>query len=115
MPGFTSADYVHATLLQGVAALNCKAGVIGGAAGVAKDTLLFGVYIDLNAVTGATLTITGLTDSANAQQPWVLNGQVSTDGLIAFPWPILNEFAAFTFTPSVAGKIWVFTRAYVGP
>lgn len=115
MPGFTSADYVHATLLQGVAALNCSKGIIGGVAGAAKDTEFFGCYIDLNAGAGATLTITGLFDSAGAAAPMVLNGQVATDGMIAFPWPILNELAAFTFTPSVAGKIWVFTRAYVGP
>lgn len=110
-PGF---DYLHATLLQGTAALNCKGGVIGGLAGGVKDTELVGIYIGLNAVTAATLTVTGMTDSAAAQQPWVFNGQIATDTLIALPYPILNEFAAFTFQPSVAGKIWVLTRAFQG-
>lgn len=110
-PGF---DYLHGTLLQGTAALNCKGGVIGGGAGVAKDTELLGIYIGLHAVTAATLTITGLVDSSATQQPWVLNGQISLDTWIPFPYPVLNEFAAYTFTPSVAGIIWVFTRAFQG-
>ncbi len=110
-PGF---DYLHGTLLQGTAALNCKGGVIGGAAGALKDTELLGIYIGQHAATAATLTITGLTDSANAQQPWVLNGSTAQDVWIPLPYPVLNEFAAYTFQPSVAGLIWVFTRAFQG-
>lgn len=115
MPGFAALDYAHATLLQGTAALTCKAGIIGGSAGVARDTQFLGCYIDLTAVTATTLTITGLADSAGAQQPWVINGQVTTDGLIIFPWAIVNELAPFTFQPSAAAKVWVFTRPYTGP
>lgn len=117
MPGFVLPDYAHATLLRGTAALNCKGGVIGGGGGAARDTLLLGVYIGLHATTAAALTIAGLTDSAvpPTQQPWVLNGQVAIDTPYWFTYPILNEFAAFTFTPSVDALIWVFTRAYTGP
>lgn len=114
MPGFTSADYVHATLLQGTAALNCKAGIIGGAAGAARDTEFFGCFISKNAGP-ATLTITGLNDNTGAAQSWVINGSTTVDTPLNLPWPLLNEFSAFTFQPSVAGAIWVYTRAYVGP
>lgn len=115
MPGFTSADYVHATLLQGVAALNCAKGIIGGATpGAPRDTEFFGCVIAKNAAP-ATLTVTGLNDSGGAAQSWVINGSTTADTPILLPWPLLNEFAAFTFQPSVAGAIWVYTRAYVGP
>lgn len=113
MPGFVLPDYCHSTLLQGTAALNCNAGIIGGSAGVARDTLFLGYYIDLGAGP-ATLTVTGLRDSSNAAQPWVITGQVAIDQYLFFVYPILNEFAAFTFQPSVAAKVWVFTRAYTG-
>lgn len=114
MPGFTSADYVHATLLQGIAALNCKAGIIGGAAGGARDTEFFGAFLSKNAGP-AILTITGLGDNAGAAQSWVINGSTTADTPLLLPWPLLNELGAFTFQPSVAGAIWVYTRAYVGP
>ena len=115
MPGLVLPDYCHATLLQGTAALNCKSGVIGGSvAGVAQDTLFLGYYIDLTATTATTLTVTGLVDSSGTQQPWVINGQITLDQPFFFAYPILNEFAAFTFQPSTAGKVWVFTRAWTG-
>lgn len=114
MPGFILPDYCHATLLQGTAALNCAAGVIGGAAGVARDTLFLGFYIDLTATTATTLTVTGLRDSSGAAQSWVINGQVTSDVQTFFAYPILNEVAAFTFQPSNAAKVWVFTKAYTG-
>lgn len=109
-PGF---DYAHATLLQGTAALNCKGGIIGGAAGAAKDTEIVGVYIKANA-TAVTLTITGLEDSTGAQQPFILTGSTTVDTWVSFPAPLLNELAAFTFQPSVAALVWVFTRAFQG-
>lgn len=115
MPGSVLPDYAHATLLQGTAALQCKAGVIGGAAGVARDTLFLGYYIDLTATTATTLTVTGFADSSSAQQPFVINGQITLDQPFFFAYPLLNELAAFTFQPSTAAKVWVFTRAYVGP
>lgn len=115
MPGFVLPDYAHSTLLQGTAALNCKSGVIGGAAGAARDTLFLGFYIDLTATTATTLTVTGLVDNTGAQQPMVLNGQITLDAPFFFVFPLLNEFAAFTFQPSAAAKVWVFTRAYTGP
>jgi hypothetical protein len=112
MQGFISLAYAHATLLQGTSALNCKSGVIGGSAGVAQDTLFLGFYIDLTAVAGTTLTVTGMADSSGAQQPMVLNGQITTDTPFIFAYPILNELAPFTFQPSTAAKVWVFTAAY---
>jgi hypothetical protein len=116
MAGETALVPVHATLLQGVAALNCANGVIGGAvAGVAFDTEWFGYIISLTAVTATTLTVTGLHDSAASLQPMVLNGQITVDVAFWFPEPILNEFGPFTFQPSAAAKVWVFTRAYFGP
>jgi hypothetical protein len=105
---------VHATLLQGTAALNCAAGIIGGAAGKARDTELIGIDIAKNA-TAAVLTIAGLADSSGAAASWMINGLTSADMEVLVPYPLLNEFGAFTFTPSVAGVIWVFTRPYIGP
>jgi hypothetical protein len=112
--GYTSVDPCQGILLQGTAVLNCAAGVIGGAAGAAYDTVLYGVYIQLNA-TAAALSIAGLKDNTGAAQPLLITGLTTQDYFWMPPAPILNSFAAFTFTPSVAGKIWVFTRAYVGP
>jgi hypothetical protein len=114
MPGKFGLEYIHATLLQGIVALNCKAGVIGGAVGVARDTEFYGAFLTKNAGP-AILTITGLNDNTGAAQSWVLNGSATVDTPIILPWPILNEFAGFTFQPSVAGAIWVYTRAYTGP
>lgn len=116
MPGFTSNDFTHATRLLGTAALNCKAGVINIGAGAVRDTLLCGVIIQLNAA-AVTLTITGLGDSANppAAASMLLTGQITSDYIWVPSFPLLNEFAAFTFQPSVASKVWVFTRAYTGP
>lgn len=117
MPGYAALDYVHATLLNGTAALQCKAGVIGSAAGVARDTQLMGAYIDLQAGAGATLTITGLGNSATPPiaATWVLDGQITLDLGAIFPWGILNEFAAYTFQASVSNVIWVYTRPFTGP
>ena len=104
-------DWAHATLLLGTAALNCKAGVIGGAAGVAGDTEFLGCYIDLNG-TAATLTIGGgFENSSGGAAPMVIDGQIASDVPLILPWPLLNEFGPFTFTPSISGVIWVFTRA----
>lgn len=117
MAGEVALVPVHATLLLGTAALNCANGVVGSAApGVAFDTLWFGYLISLNAVTAATLTVGGaLHNSSGAVAPMLLNGQVTLDVPFWFPEPILNEFGAFTFQPSVTGVIWVFTRPYFGP
>jgi hypothetical protein len=116
VPGFVSNDYVHATLLTGTAALNCASGVVGGSAGKARDTEFFGCYIDLQATTGATLTITGLGNSAvpPIAATWVIDGQITLDQPFFLPWPLLNEFAAYTFQASVSNVVWVYTRAYVG-
>lgn len=114
MSGYTSVDPCTGTLLQGVAALQCAAGIIGGAAGAAYDTLLYGVYIQF-AAGPPTLTIAGMQDNAGAPQNLLISGSVTLDYFWMPPAPILNNKGAFVFTPSVAGKIWVFTRAYVGP
>ena len=116
MPGFSSADWSTFRLLQGTTLLNCVAGVILATnnAGNVMDTLLLGVYIEANA-TAATLTIGGFRDTAGAAATMLISGSTTVDYFWMPPAPILNEFAAFTFTPSVAGKIFVATRAYTGP
>lgn len=116
MPGFVSGDYVHATLLTGTSVLQCAKGVIGGSAGLARDTEFFGCYIDLQAVTAATLTITGLGNSAAPPiaATWVIDGQITLDEPLFLPWPLLNEFGPYTFQASVSNVVWVYTRAYVG-
>jgi hypothetical protein len=114
MSGSLGLDPVHATLLAGTATLNCAGGIIGGGtAGVAKDTLLFGAHIATSAGL-ATLTIAGLRNSAGSPTNWVFTGSTAADVLVELPAPVLNDAAAFTFTPSVANAITVFTRAYTG-
>lgn len=114
MPGFVSLDYAHATLLQGTSAIAFAKGLVG-TGGVARDTELLGVYIDLHAGAGATLTVGGINDSNGSAANWVINGQITVDTLVILPWPHLNEFGPLVLTPSVAGVIVVWTRAYVGP
>ena len=114
MAGYTSSDPCHGTLLQGTSLLNCKAGIIGATAGLAYDTVLYGIYILLNA-TAVTMTIGGLSDNTGAAQNMLVTGFTNQDYIWFPPAPILNNFAAFTFTPSAAGKVWIFTRAYQGP
>lgn len=114
MPGYLSLDPLHATVLNGTAALQCVNGIITNSAtpvGKAQDTLLIGVYIMLGAGP-ATLTITGLADQTGAARSWLITGQVTLDTPVFFPVPILNDFAAFTFTPSVSNVIVVYTRAF---
>ena len=115
MAGFTSVDNCTGVLLQGTVLLNCQAGVIGATAGAAWDTSLFGVYIQFNGGGAPTLTIGGLVDNTGAAQNLLISGSTTLDYFWMPPAPIVNTKAPFTFTPSVAGKIWVFTRAYVGP
>ncbi len=114
MAGFTSIDNVQGTLLQGTVLLNCKAGVIGASAGVAQDTSLFGVYIQF-AAGPPTLTIGGQFDNTGTAQTMIVTGSTTADYFWMPPAPILNWLAPWTFTPSVAGKIWVFLKAYIGP
>ena|SRR6266436_4841541 len=114
MPGYVSADPLHATILAGVAALQCKGGIIGANPGAANDTLFFGCYIPLHATTATTLTITGIADNTGTQQPWVISGSTTIDTSFTLPAGLLNELAAYTFTPSVAGVIVVYTRAFTG-
>jgi hypothetical protein len=114
MPGKFSLEYVHATLLQGTSAIAFAKGLVG-AGGVARDTELLGAYIDLHAGAAATLTIGGINDSTGAAANWVINGQITVDTPVILPWPLLNEFGPLVLTPSVAGVIVVWTRAYVGP
>lgn len=114
MPGFSASDPCHATLLQGTAALNCKGGVIGGSAGAKNDTLLLGYTILKNAA-AVTLTIGGgIADSAGVGQNIVLTGSTSQDTEFWFNNPILNEAGAFTFQPSAAAAVVVYTRPYSG-
>ena len=114
MAGFTSTDPCTGTLLQGVAALQCAAGIIGVTPGQPYDTVLYGVYIQF-AAGPPNLLIGGMLDSAGAAQNLLVSGSATLDYFWMPPAPIINNKGAFVFTPSVAGKIWVFTRAYVGP
>ena len=115
MPGFVSQDVAQATLLQ-AGTLLCNKGVIGHSvvAGQPRDTVLEGVYIVANA-TAVTLTIAGFDDNTGTAASMVLTGSTTADVSLTFPAPLFNDFAAFTFTASVAAKVWVFTRAYTGP
>jgi hypothetical protein len=116
MSGYTSVDAVQPVLLQGTALVNCQAGVVGAAAaGQAFDSVLHGVYILLNAVTAASVSIGGFQDNTGAAQPLVITGQIGADYFWTPPNPLLNRAGPMTFTPSVAAKVWVLTRAYIGP
>lgn len=115
MPGYVGLDSAHGTLLHSTGAVNCVSGILGGGtAGVARDTLLMGIYIILGAGP-ATLTIAGLKGEDGTARNWVLSGQVTIDSWIPFSVPLLNEASAFTFTASVADKVVVWTRTYTGP
>jgi hypothetical protein len=114
MPGAISLDYTHAVRLATAAAIQCAAGVLGATSGKARDTLLHRILIPLNA-TAVVVTVTGLADTAGAAASLVLTGQTTSDTTYVFDAPLLNEFAAFTFTASIANLAWVFTRAYTGP
>lgn len=115
MAGYTSTDPVQPVLLQGTSLINCAAGVVGSAgAGVAFDSVLHGIYIVLNA-TAATVTVGGFLDSNGAAQSLLISGQTTTDYFWTPPNPLLNRGGALNFTPSIAAKVWVLTRAYIGP
>lgn len=115
MPGFSSADWIHPTLLNGTGATQCNAGVIGGSAGQAMDTLLMGVYVQLNAGGAANLTIAGMKNASGNNANMLITGFTNQDYFWMPPSPVLNEYSAFVFTASVASVIWLFTRAYTGP
>lgn len=115
MPGYVSLDPSKGVRLAGTSILQCNKGIVGAAtAGAAYDTALMGVYIQLNA-TAATLTIGGMSDSSGAAQNMLLTGSTTVDYFWFPSEPVVNYFAAFTFTPSITNVIWVFTRAYIGP
>ncbi len=115
MAGYSSPDYSSLRLLSVTTAVNCAAGILGAATvGKARDTFLLGVYVEFNA-TAPVLTIAGLVDQAGAPGSLVITGNTTIDYFWMPPVPILNEFGAFTFTASVASKIWVALRACTGP
>jgi hypothetical protein len=115
MAGYTSTDPTHGTRLSVATAVQCKAGVVGASsAGVAFDTLLYGVYVELNA-TAASVTIGGMNDQAGVAQNLLITGEVATDYFWMPPAPILNSFGPFVFQASLANLVWIFTRPYVGP
>lgn len=114
MSGYASADAVQPVLLQGTTVVNCAAGVVGtAAAGQAFDSVLHGVYIVGNA-TPASVSIAGFQDNTGAAQPLLITG-LATDYFWTPPNPLLNRAGALSFTPSIAAKVWVLTRAYIGP
>jgi hypothetical protein len=114
MSGYSSTDPTTGILLLGNSILQCKAGVIGSTVGNATDTVLFGVYIQMNA-TAATCTIGGMLNSSGAAANLLISGSTTADYFWMPPAPVLNRSAPFTFTPSITALIWVFTRAYSGP
>ena len=114
MPGYVTQDPAHGTVLNGTSALQCVNGIITSSAtpvGKAQDTLITGVYIPL-AATASTLTVTGLADQTGTARSLLISGQITVDTNIIFDPPLLNDFAAFTFTPSASNLIVVFTRAF---
>jgi hypothetical protein len=115
VPGFNSPEYAHAILLQAAVTFGKGVPQSGLNVGVARDTELLGYLIQLTAVTATTVSIAGFQDSTGAAATMLLSGQIATDVEFWFPNPILNEGGALVATPSAAGKVWLFTRAYVGP
>jgi hypothetical protein len=111
MPGFDAVPPGHPTLLQGTGAVAFAKGVVG-AGGAASDTLIYGFHILANAITAATVTLTGFIDTNGNAASITWTGSTATDTLIIFPAPILNEFAALVATPSVSAKVWLFTGSY---
>ena len=115
MPGYRGTDPVHSTLLLGTSILNCAGGIVGGATpGVPRDTLFCGAYIAKNAGP-ASVTVKGFADSSGNAADLVITGSTSGDFFFDPPFPILNDLAALSFTPSVAGAVEVLTRSYTGP
>jgi hypothetical protein len=112
--GYTSTEPTQGVVLSGTSALQCAAGVIGSNAGQAYDSVLYGVYVKAN-TPAAALTVGGLKNSAGSAQNLLITGLTTTDFWWMPPVPILNMFAAFTFTPSISNVISVYLRAYVGP
>jgi hypothetical protein len=113
MPGYVTQDPAHGTVLNGTSTLQCVNGIITNTAtpGKAQDTLITGVYIPL-AATASTLTVTGFADQTGTARSLLISGQVTIDTNVVFDPPLLNDFAAFTFTPSASNLIVVFTRAF---
>src|SRR5215472_957825 len=111
MPGFDGVPPGHPTLLQGTSAIGFAKGLVASG-GAPNDTLIYGFHILAVAVTAANVTLTGFIDSAGNPASITWTGSTSTDTLIIFPAPILNEFAALVVTPSVDAKAWLFTGAY---
>lgn len=117
MPGFVTADPRRGQQLSGTGVVQCIAGILTNAAiaGVARDTLLMGVYIQATPVTATTCTIAGMQDNTGAAASMLISGQVATDIYWEPTEPVLNYDAPFTFQASAGGKVWVFLRAYIGP
>lgn len=115
MPGKVGLDPSTGRRLATAALTQCKAGVLGAAAGAAYDTELCGVYIPATAVAGTTLLIGGFKDSAGAAATLLITGVVATDTVWMPPQPVLNVDGPFTFTASNAQVVYVFLRAYIGP
>jgi hypothetical protein len=115
MPGFVSLDPSTATLLSVATAVQCQAGIVGAAAaGTPMDTLLLGAYILLNG-TAVTLTIGGIANQAGSAANWIITGETTVDYWWEPSTPVVNTFGAFVFTASIASKVIIFTRPYVGP
>jgi hypothetical protein len=115
LAGYTSVDPCRGVRLAGTGVTLCNAGIVGAASGgQALDTLLYGVYIQVNAA-AVTVTIAGLVDSTGAAASLLITGSTTSDYFWMPPAPILNSFAALTFQASVAALAWVFARAYIGP
>jgi len=93
--------------LTSTSAVNVTGGVIGGAGGVANDSILTYVYIP-QATTAITLTVAGFQDEAGNAVSLVFEGDTTQD--MEFHPHIVNSKGAMTLTASVASKVLVGTR-----
>ena len=112
MAGYSSTPPVTPILLQGTSQINFKAGV-AGSVGAVKDTQIFAFHI-LSNVSAVSVTLAGFQDSTGAAASIVWTGSTSQDVIITFPAPILNTMGAFSATPSVGGKVWLYIAPYTG-
>ena len=112
MAGYANQSPVTPLLLQGTSLINFKSAV-PGSVGVIKDTLIYAFHILLNGA-AVSVTLGGFLDNLGAPASIVWTGSTTVDTIISFPTPILNWGGAFTATPSVAGKVWLYLSPYTG-
>jgi hypothetical protein len=105
--GYTSNQPGVPTILGVNTAVSFSKGV-PGSSGVANDTILNGLKIQLNG-TAVTVTLTGFRDHTGAAANIVFTGSTTVDTWIPLGW--INSVAGLTVTASVASKVVVETLA----